>query len=111
MELDTKCLGSDFLKADFATLDRQKLYFMFPPLALEHNAIQIAVTNQIPAIIIATWSNFPLPNWLALLRSYNGNFQFLCQHHDRTCFKLDGQPVRAGHSYSESHWKINNKKI
>ena len=99
VDIDQFCIEENFLRVDHALMSKQELYYMFPPAPLESKAIRIAIANELPAIIISSWSNFPTPDWVAVVKESLGEIRMFCEPYSYKHFILGGRRVQARQKY------------
>ena len=93
-------LGKDFMAADHSRLSKMELYWAFPPVYLQCQAVRVAVAYDLPTVLVLEWSTKPVPVWMSELIAAGGSVHSLCNEaSDRTTFKFHGEPTRANAQY------------
>ena len=93
-------LGTDFVAADHARLSRMELYWAFPPKYLQCQAVRIAVSYDLPCVMLLEWRAKPVPIWISELIAAGGAVHSFCDEAaDNSCFLFMGAPTRANAQY------------
>ena len=67
---------------------------------MQCQAVRIAVTYELPMVLLLEWRSKPVPIWISELVASGGAVQSFCtEAADKTCFTFKGESTRANAQY------------